>query len=265
MHAPHPSCCAASLPQHLAAPPPRQGFQRRPLHFTATPAKNAAGSLWERPPPGRQAADPGAAICVDALDSLFAKPLLGAASAGSSSGSGSGSSSGSGSGAAASQHAGSGSGTELPAGCDGDGSMSVGSPGRALSKRPPAVSFFTGGRKAVNIEILLCKLGSPAEVAQAIAELDAAHLPVSSLPDCKLGAPVGRRNAEITATRCAPLLSCTTQVEMLRELQANLPDDAELAALHRYLDRGGDPGQLGRAEQLFVALRGIPRLQQKLQ
>jgi hypothetical protein len=142
--------------------------------------------------------------------------------------------------------------------------MSVGSPGRALSKRPPAVSFFTGGRKAVNIEILLRKLGSPAEVAQAIAELDAAHLPVSSLPDCKLGAPVGRRNAEITATRCAPLLSCTTQVEMLRELQANLPDDAELAALHRYLDRGGDPGQLGRAEQLFVALRGIPRLQQKL-
>ena len=142
--------------------------------------------------------------------------------------------------------------------------MSVGSPGRALSKRPPAVSFFTGGRKAVNIEILLRKLGSPAEVAQAIAELDAAHLRVSSLPDCKLGAPVGRRNAEITATRCAPLLSCTTQVEMLRELQNNLPDDAELAALHRYLDRGGDPGQLGRAEQLFVALRGIPRLQQKL-
>ena len=54
------------------------------------------------------------------------------------------------------------------------------------------------------------------------------------------------------------------QVEVLRELQANLPDDAELAALHCYLDRGSDPGLLGRAEQLFAALRGIPRLQQKL-
>jgi hypothetical protein len=42
------------------------------------------------------------------------------------------------------------------------------------------VRFFTGGRKAVNIEILLRKLGSPAEVAQAIVKLDATRLPVSS-------------------------------------------------------------------------------------
>lgn len=33
-------------------------------------------------------------------------------------------------------------------------------------------------RKAVNIEILLRKLGSPSQVAQAIAELDTARLPV---------------------------------------------------------------------------------------
>ena len=167
--------CAAGLPQHLAAPPPREGFQRRPLHFSAIPAKNAAGSLWGRPPPGQQAADPGAAICLDALDSLFARQLPGAASAGGSSSGGGGSST------TASQRAGSGSGAELPAGRDsrGGGGSSVVTPPSALTKRPPAVRFFSGGRKAVNIEILLRKLGSPAEVAQAIAELDAARLPVS--------------------------------------------------------------------------------------
>lgn len=52
---------------------------------------------------------------------------------------------------------------------------------------------------------------------------------------------------------------------MLRELQANLPDAGELEALHAYLDAGGDPAQLGRAEQLFVALRPVgPRLPQRL-
>lgn len=55
------------------------------------------------------------------------------------------------------------------------------------------------------------------------------------------------------------------QAEVLRELQANLPDAAELEALHTYLDSGGDPAQLGKAEQLFVALRGTARLQQRLQ
>jgi hypothetical protein len=52
---------------------------------------------------------------------------------------------------------------------------------------------------------------------------------------------------------------------VLRELQANMPDASELEALHTYLDTGGDPAQLGRAEQLFVALRGTARLEQKLQ
>ena len=60
-----------------------------------------------------------------------------------------------------------------------------------------------------------------------------------------------------------PALPC--QPDVLRELQANLPDAAELEALHAYLDSGGDPGQLGKAEQLFVALRGTARLQQRLQ
>ncbi len=56
-----------------------------------------------------------------------------------------------------------------------------------------------------------------------------------------------------------------TQAEVLRELQANMPDSGELEALHAYLDSGGDPTQLGRAEQLFVALRHVARLPQKLQ
>lgn len=54
------------------------------------------------------------------------------------------------------------------------------------------------------------------------------------------------------------------QAEVLRELQANMPDSGELEALHAYLDSGGDPAQLGRAEQLFVALRAVARLPQKL-
>lgn len=45
------------------------------------------------------------------------------------------------------------------------------------------------------------------------------------------------------------------QVEVLRELQANLPDAAELEALHAYLDSGGDPTQLGKAEQVRRGLR----------
>lgn len=52
---------------------------------------------------------------------------------------------------------------------------------------------------------------------------------------------------------------------MLRELQANLPDAGELEALHAYLDAGSDPTQLGKAEQLFVALRPVARLPQRLQ
>ncbi len=64
-----------------------------------------------------------------------------------------------------------------------------------------------------------------------------------------------------------PLLPAppSCQPDVLRELQANLPDASELEALHAYLDSGGDPGQLGKAEQLFVALRGTARLQQRLQ
>ena len=55
-----------------------------------------------------------------------------------------------------------------------------------------------------------------------------------------------------------------TPPSFLLNLQANTPEDSELAALYAYLDEGGDPADLGPAEQLFAALRGVPRLQQKL-
>lgn len=69
------------------------------------------------------------------------------------------------------------------------------------------------------------------------------------------------------SSHIAPLpASCPLrQPDVLRELQANLPDASELDALHAYLDSGGNPGQLGKAEQLFVALRRTARLQQRLQ
>ncbi len=55
----------------------------------------------------------------------------------------------------------------------------------ALGGKRPIIRLFTGGRKAVNIEILMRKL--PADVAQAIAELDTVALQVRWwLPNCLL-------------------------------------------------------------------------------
>jgi hypothetical protein len=51
---------------------------------------------------------------------------------------------------------------------------------------------------------------------------------------------------------------------MVRELQANIPEEPELAALAAYLDAGGAVEELGTAEQLFAALRDVPRLEAKL-
>lgn len=52
---------------------------------------------------------------------------------------------------------------------------------------------------------------------------------------------------------------------LVRELRSNMPEEAELAALYAYLDAGEDVAELGPAEQLFAALRGVARLEQKLQ
>ncbi|KAL4422750.1 hypothetical protein ABPG75_008947 [Micractinium tetrahymenae] len=226
--APPPPPPQSALPAHLVAPPPKEGFQRRPIHLDAVYAKNAAGSLWERPPEHQAAADPAAAIRVDALDRLFAKQLAPPAEG-----------EGEGSAASPQRSRSGGSAVELSAAADGDADSSCGSPGRLASRgslalggrgKRPIIRFITTGRKAVNLEILMRQLGSPADVAQAIAELD----------------------------------TCKLKAEVLRELQANMPDSGELEALHAYLDTGGDPAQLGRAEQLFVALRAVRRLPQKL-
>ncbi|EFN51238.1 hypothetical protein CHLNCDRAFT_141254 [Chlorella variabilis] len=233
-----PALPGGALPAHLAAPAPKEGVQRRPIHLDGVYAKNARGSLWEQPPPGQEAADPAAAVRVGALDRLFAKQLAVAAEEeGSAAGSSPAASPQRPSAPGARQEPGgleralSGSGgSEAGGTCGSPGAASLASRGSlSLGRQRPIIRLFTGGRKAVNIEILMRKL--PADVAQAVAELDTSRL----------------------------------QVAVLRELQANLPDAAELEALHSYLDAGGDPCQLGRAEQLFVALRGTARLQQKLQ
>jgi hypothetical protein len=161
----------------------------------------------------------------------------------------------------------------------------------------PIIRIFTGGRKAVNIEILLRQLGRPADVAQAIAELDTSRLQVGlrcrccpclcccwCLQRCWAAGcgcwllPKSLQACPSHGTTCPslPLSSCTAhlllrsmpccrQVAILRELQANMPDSTELAALHAFLDAGGNPSQLGKAEQLFVGLRGVARLEEKLQ
>ncbi len=80
--------CAGQLPAYLVAPPPPEGIERRPIHFDAVKARNAAGSVWEQPPedapPAEEEKAPvqqvAAAIRVDALDRLFAKQLPGTAS-----------------------------------------------------------------------------------------------------------------------------------------------------------------------------------------
>lgn len=124
-------------------------------------------------------ADPAAAIRVDALDRLFAKQLAPPAE-----GEGEGS-------AASPQRARSQGGAAEPCAAEGDADSSCGSPGRLVSRgslalgaggrgRRPTIRFFTTGRKAVNLEIALRQLGSPADVAQAIAELDTGKLKVGT-------------------------------------------------------------------------------------
>ncbi|KAI3430465.1 hypothetical protein D9Q98_005060 [Chlorella vulgaris] len=219
------------LPAHLAAPAPGEGVQRRPIHFDGVRPLAAQGSLWEAPPPEQAAASPAEAVRVEALDRLFAKSTLAPAEAErSTAGSPSGSPQRLNTPTAEAGRSRCGSGG--PFGSSGDGSSGdLERTWRWTASKLPIIRIFTGGRKAVNIEILLRQLGRPADVAQAIAELDTSRL----------------------------------QVAILRELQANMPDSTELAALHAFLDAGGNPSQLGKAEQLFVGLRGVARLEEKLQ
>lgn len=158
------------MPAHLRAVPPRDGYQRRPIHFDAVRAAAAQGSLWEQPPPEAVAEAPAAAIRVHALDRLFAKQLPEAA----------GTPSGSPQKPAAAPPA-----CSSAAAADADAGSERGSPARlasrgslALGAKRPVVRLFTGGRKAVNIEILMRKMGSPPQVAQAVQELDSGRLQV---------------------------------------------------------------------------------------
>ncbi|GAB4818040.1 hypothetical protein N2152v2_005086 [Parachlorella kessleri] len=231
-----------------APAPPPEGLQRRQLHFESVAAQQLQGSLWQSETLHR---DPSQLINLAALDALFAQPV--APSPG-------GARKGAAAGLAGSEGGWvgttwfprletQGSTASLAAAADAtlaaSGSGSVHGGNAALlrqassgvlggvggSKRAQAVRFIVGGRKAVNIEILLKKLGRPPQVAAAIAELDSRRLP---------GA-------------------------IVRELQSNMPEESELDALHAYLDCGGEVADLGPAEQVFAALKEVPRLDQKLQ
>lgn len=143
------------------------------------PSIHAHLACRERPPEREAVADPAAAIRVDALDRLFAKQLARPAE-GESEG-----------GAASPQRSrGMGAAPQAGTAAEGDADSSCGSPGRLASQgslslgaggrgKRPVIRFFTAGRKAVNLEIVLRQLGSPADVAQAIAELDTCKLRVS--------------------------------------------------------------------------------------
>jgi hypothetical protein len=163
--------------------------QRRPIHFDSVKARAAQGSLWEEPPE-QEAADPAQAVRVGALDRLFARHTLPAASEAGGSEAGTP--------PASPQRAGTpcrrsssgkveAGGPEAASCGDDGGDGACVSPGRLASRgslglgaRRPVIRIFTGGRKAVNIEILLRQLGSPADVAQAVAELDTRRLQVAA-------------------------------------------------------------------------------------
>ena len=89
------------------------------------------------------------------------------------------------------------------------------------------------------------------------------HKVVGQAAPC-LTAAIALPSAQVAAA-IAALDSRRLQGAIVRELQANMPEEAELAALHAYLDCGGGVADLGPAEQLFAALKGVPRLDQKLQ
>ena len=233
-------------------PPPAPGLQRRALHFEAVSQRQLQGSLWQHPTTGAPAAaapDPSELVCVHALDALFAAEAtpggprrLAPRTLSRSDSSASGA---------------------------GNGALSLrGSGGGAVLR------FFTTGRRAVNLEVIQRQLGPPAEVAEAVQSLDCARLPVRgwavgvSETASQAAALTGQDcvcSAGTRARRRASLLCTPLQVPVARELLANLPPDAELAALHAYLDAGGAVAALAPAEQLFAALRGAGRLGAKLQ
>eukprot|EP00887_Chlorella_sp_A99_P006343 scaffold3.g6343.t1 len=91
----------------------------------------------------------------------------------------------------------------------------------ARQQRQRQVAFICGGRRAVNIEVLIRRVGRPADVAASILTLDCERI----------------------------------QPGFAAELLANLPDERETAALHAFLDTGGEPCLLAPADRLFAALR----------
>jgi hypothetical protein len=145
------------------APPPKDGYRRRQLHFEAVGPQQLAGSLWQA---ARLQKDPAQLIDLAALDALFAQPIggPGVGTAGAAA-------------AAAASEGGWAGGAWFPHGLDRQTSQAVlaeGGPsmpsggllrqGSSAGARRPAVRFIVSGRRAVNIEILLKKLGQPTQV-----------------------------------------------------------------------------------------------------
>ena len=122
-------------------------------------------------------------------------------------------------------------------------------PVKGKKKKAPQLeaSNLKGGKNAVvalldlkrasNVEIMLSQIQDADgkrlavdEVARAITEMDATHLTEGNL----------------------------------EQLLKNIPLEDELGTVRAYKEQGGEIAALGRAEQLFLALAGTPRLRQKL-
>ena len=122
-------------------------------------------------------------------------------------------------------------------------------PVKGKKKKAPQLeaSNLKGGKNAVvalldlkrasNVEIMLSQIQDADgkrlavdEVARAITEMDATHLTEGNL----------------------------------EQLLKNIPLEDDLGTVRAYKEQGGEIAALGRAEQLFLALAGTPRLRQKL-
>ena len=152
-----------SLSAGRSVPPPKEGFQRRQLHFEAVGAAAVAGSLWAMDPTPLQV-DPARIINLPALDALFAQPVAPAAGAPTA---------GSGCEAAAAGGIGDRGHVVQGSSCGGGDGAEGGTLSRATSglsrqssgvPRRPAVRFIVAGRRSVNLEIIMKKLGPPAQV-----------------------------------------------------------------------------------------------------
>lgn len=149
-------------------------------------AQQLAGSLWQKAPPPQDAAQ---LINLDALDALFAQPVAarpappggGAAAAGEGGGWGV-----SWDPAALERQSSDGSVHSVQSMGSGLGRTRSGA-GLAAAARRPAVRFITSGRKSVNIEILLRKLGTPQQVGRG--QQHALHWVACGWPGC-FAAPV---------------------------------------------------------------------------